>query len=118
MMIAKVTKVQQVTTRTKGKTAEWETHEAIRKQAIQRKVDELKEQAISLEEPIGSTERDSLWQALQQCQIMLPFSRLLQLVPRFTKGLNSVLSPHYPEPTRHSSEIQRTDRLWWTRVVR
>ena len=57
MMIAEVTfEVQQVTTRSKGKTAEWETQEAIREQATewvhqanQRKMDELKEQAISLE---------------------------------------------------------------------
>ena len=56
MMIAEVTEVQQITTRSKGKTAEWETQEAIREQATewvhqanQRKMDELKEQAISLE---------------------------------------------------------------------
>ena len=70
MMIAEVTfEVQQVTTRSKGKTAEWETQEEIRKhatewvqQANQRKVDEVKEQAISPDELIGNMESDSSWQ--------------------------------------------------------
>ena len=35
MVTAKVTEVQQVTTRSKGKAAEWEAQEAIRKQAAQ-----------------------------------------------------------------------------------
>ena len=35
MVIAEVTDVQQVTTQSKGKVAEWETQEAIRKQATE-----------------------------------------------------------------------------------
>ena len=35
MVIAEVTDVQQVTTRSKGKAAEWETQETIQKQAIE-----------------------------------------------------------------------------------
>ena len=35
MVIAEVTDVQQVTTRSKGKLSEWEAHEAIRKQATE-----------------------------------------------------------------------------------
>ena len=35
MVVAKVTDIQQVTTRSKGKMMEWETQEAIRKQAIE-----------------------------------------------------------------------------------
>ena len=35
MVIAEVTDIQQVTTRSKGKAAEWETQEAIQKQAIE-----------------------------------------------------------------------------------
>ena len=35
MVIAKITNVQKVTTRFKGKAVEWETQEAIRKRAIE-----------------------------------------------------------------------------------
>ena len=35
MVIAEVTDVQQVTTRSKGKVAEWETQEEIRKRATE-----------------------------------------------------------------------------------
>ena len=77
MMIAEVTKVQQVTTRSKGKTAEWETQEEIRKhatewvqQANQRKVDEVKEQEMSPKELIRSTEvtrRGRLYNNVRLC---------------------------------------------------
>ena len=38
---------------------------------------------------MGTIEEDPTWQALTQCQIMMPLGRLLQLVPRFTEGLNN-----------------------------
>ena len=76
-MIAEVTEVQQVTTRSKGKIAEWETQEEIRKhatewvqQANQRKVDEVKEQEMSPKELIRSTEvtrRGRLYNNVRLC---------------------------------------------------
>ena len=88
MVIAQVTNVQQVTTQSKGKAAEWETQEAVRKQATKwiRKANEcneaeIKEQNAQPEEPVKHTEDDPTWQAVQECQIMLPLARLLQLVP-------------------------------------
>ena len=38
------------------------------------------------------------WQALQECQIILPLGRLLHLVPRFTKELKSVVAPQSAKP--------------------
>ena len=91
MVIAEVTDVQQVTTRSKGKAAEWETQETIRKQATEwikkaneRNVAEIQEQNAQLEEPVKHIEDDPTWQALQECQIVLPLGRLLQLVNGFT----------------------------------
>ena len=45
-----------------------------------------------------TTDNDPTRQALQQCQIMLPLGRLLQLAPRFTKGLKMALTSQNPEP--------------------
>ena len=53
----------------------------------------MKDLAKLLEETIRSTDNDPSWQALYECQIMLPLGQLLQLVRRFTKGLKSTLSP-------------------------
>ena len=87
MVIVEVTNVQQVTARSKGKSVEWETQEAMRKQAIEwiqkaneRNATEVQEQIKPPEEPLGTTGNDPTWQALQQCQIMLSLGRLLQLV--------------------------------------
>ena len=100
MVTIEVMDVQQVTMRLKGKAAEWETQEAIHKhaamwiqQANQRNIDEMQEQAKSPKETTSIANDDPLWQALQQCQIMLPLGRLLQLVPRFTETLKLALSP-------------------------
>ena len=74
MVIAEVTDVQQVTTRSKGKVAEWETQEAIQKQATdwirkanERNVAEIEDQNAQLEEAVKHTEDDPTWQALQDC---------------------------------------------------
>ena len=92
MVAVEVTDVQQVTTRSKAKTTEWETQEAIRKHATEwvqkaneRNVADLREQ-IKLLEPVETTDEDPTWQALQECQIILPLRQLLQLVPQFTEG--------------------------------
>mgnify|MGYP007129548827 CR=1 FL=1 len=42
---------------------------------------------------------DPSWQTFTQCQIMLSLGRLLQLVPRFIKGLRSALAPTKPTTT-------------------
>ena len=88
MVIAEVTNVQQVMTRSKGKAAEWKTRETIQKQATEwikkaneRNVAGIQEQNTQPEEPVKHTEDDPTWQALQECQIVLPLGRLLQLVP-------------------------------------
>ena len=59
---------------------------------------ELNKQAKPPEEPLETIDNDPTWKALQECQIMLPVSHILQLVPRFTKGLKAALSPQNLEP--------------------
>ena len=106
MMIVEVVAVEEVTTRSKGKTIEWETEEAIYKQATewiqednQQNIEEMQEHAKQLEETTEITNDDPSWYAMQQCQIMLPLAQLLQLVPRFTENLKSALSPPKPATT-------------------
>ena len=53
-----------------------------------------------LEEQTETMDENPMWQALQDCQIMLPLGRLLQLVPRFTDGLKSTLAPQNSEQAR------------------
>ena len=97
MVVAEVADIQQVTTRSKGKATEWETQEAIRKQATEwvkkaneRNAAELEQQKENAEELTGIGQPENpTWQALQECQITLPLGRLLQLVPRFTEGLKT-----------------------------
>ena len=51
---------------------------------------ELEQHEEKPEEPTDTIQpKNPTWQALQECQITLPLGRLLQLVPRFTKGLKS-----------------------------
>ena len=86
--------------------AEWEAQEDIRKEATkwikkvnERNVIELKKQRKTSEEPIETMQQENpTWPALQECQIMLPLGRLLQLAPRFTDGLKSTLAPSSPTP--------------------
>ena len=106
MVIAEVTDVQQVTTRSKGKTTQWETQRTIRQQTTKgtQKADErnLAEVRELIKPPRGLIEtidEDLTWQALQECQIMLPLGSLLQLVPRFTEGLKSMIAPQNVKPT-------------------
>ena len=105
MVIAEVTDIQQVTTRSKGKAAEWETEEAIRKQATkwirkanERNGAEIEDQNAQPEETVKHTEDNPTWQALQECQIVLPLARLLQLVPRITADLQATVVKPKPTP--------------------
>ena len=61
-------------------------------------MDEIQKQNARSKEIVQSANYDPTWQALQECQIMLPLGRLLQLVPRFTKGLKMTLTSQNPEP--------------------
>ena len=106
MVIFEVTDVQQVTTRSKGKVAEWETQEAIRKQATEwikkankHNVAEIEDQNAQSEEAVKHTEDNPTWQALQECQIVLPLARLLQLVPRLTADLQVTVIKPKPTPS-------------------
>ena len=73
MVTGKVTDVQQVITRTKGKAAEWETQEAIRKQATtsiqkanERNMAEVQAWQIKRpEKPLETIDNDPTWQVLQ-----------------------------------------------------
>ena len=101
--------VQQVTTQSKAKTMEWETQEAVEKVAIvwvkeanKWNVDDMQQEGakyLPTFQSVGETdtiEEDPAWQALTECQIMMPLGRLLQLVPLFTENLKMMLAP--PEP--------------------
>ena len=101
--MAEVTDVQQVTTRSKGKAAEWEAQEAIRKlasewskKANEQNMAEITHQNTQLEEVVPQPEDNPTWQALQDCQIVLPLARLLQLVPRFTTDLQATVTKPKP----------------------
>ena len=59
---------------------------------------EIQEQNARSEEPEKSTDYDPTWQALQECHIVLPLGRLLQLVPRFIEGLKTTFTAPNPEP--------------------
>ena len=72
MVAAKVANIQQIMTRSKGKAMEWETQEAIRKQATEwvkkaneRNAAELEQQKENAEELTGIGQPENpTWQAL------------------------------------------------------
>ena len=104
MVIAEVSDVQKVTTRPKGKVAEWENQEEILMQATEwirkaneRNMAEIEDQNVQSEEADKHTEDDPTWQALQECQIVLPLGQLLQLVPQFTAGLKTIVIEPNPK---------------------
>ena len=79
--------------------------EAIRKQAAQwikkaneQNVAEIRDQNTPREDEITQPEENPTWQALQDCQIVLPLARLLQLVPRFTTYLHATVIKPKPTP--------------------
>ena len=102
-----MTDVQQVMTQSRGKVADWETQEAIRKKATEwikkaneHNMAEIEDPNAQPEEAVKHTEDNPTWQALQeiQCQIVLPLAHLLQLVPRFTADLQATVIKPKPAP--------------------
>ena len=103
--------VQQVTTQSKTKQSEWEIQEVVWKEAKEW-VDEannnnaarmLQENDEQNATPINSGIRqeeitaqsptyNESWQVLADSQILLPLSRLLKLVPRFTKMVAQIIA--------------------------
>ena len=53
---------------------------------------------MQLEEAVTQPEENPAWQALEECQIMLPLARLLQLVPRITADLQATIIKPKPTP--------------------
>ena len=51
-----------------------------------------------VEEVAPQPEDNPTWQALQDCQIVLPLARLLQLVPQFTADLRATVTKPKPAP--------------------
>ena len=60
---------------------------------------EITNQNTQLEEVAPQPEDNPTWQALQDCQIVLPLARLLQLVPQFTTDLQATVTKPKPTPT-------------------
>ena len=59
---------------------------------------EIEDQNAQPEEAVKHTEDNPTWQALQECQIVLPLARLLQLVPQFTADLQATVIKPKPMP--------------------
>ena len=47
---------------------------------------------VTQTKPTTATEADETWQVLADCQISLPLARLLQLVPRFTEKVATLIT--------------------------
>ena len=118
-----IPEIQQVTTRSKSKQSEWEIQEAVRKaakewveEANQNNVNRMMQdnridQNTDLPEATTVTEQEETWKILADCQVSLPLTGLLKLVPRFTekvatliaqKGSEQVLV-HYSQPSNNPS---------------
>ena len=91
--------VQQVTTRSKAKTTEWEDQDGIRK-STQKWV--AKANATSIErmrqdsmpgstDAVSQVEVDPIWEAIVDWPITLTMSKLLYLVPRFRQAMEARL---------------------------
>ena len=100
--------VQQVTTRSKAKTAEWEEQDGIRKAAQEwvtkanaANIERMRQESTSDTPEIKNTvEADPIWEALADCPITLTMSKLLNLVPRFRQAMEARLqAPHKTIPT-------------------
>ena len=93
MVTTEVMDVQQVTTWSKGKAAEGETQEAIQKQATkwiqqanQRNVEELKEQAKSLEETFRSMDKDRYGSIYTNVRLCCHWTVSCNWFPHLQKG--------------------------------
>ena len=100
--------VQQITTRSKAKTAEWEEQDEIRKAAQEwmakanaANVERMRQDAApATSDTVISTEVDPIWEALADCPITLTMSKLLNLVTLFRQAMESRLQkPHKVIPT-------------------
>ena len=108
------TEVQQFTTRSKAKTAEWEEQDEIRKATqewatksnaanVERKRQDVTPATTDVVTP---SDIDPIWQGLAVCLITLTMSKLLNLVPWFRQAMESrlqtphkVIPTHFTEPT-------------------
>ena len=69
------------------------------------------DQNTVLQQPIGVTEQEETWKILADCQISLPLTGLLKLVPRFTEKVATLIaqkgseqiSVHYSQPSNNPS---------------
>ena len=101
------TDVQQVTTRSKAKTTEWEEQDDIRKAAQEwvakanaSNVERMRQESgTDTTMAIRNEETDTIWEALAECPITLTMSKLLNLVPRFRQAMEARLQvPHRTVP--------------------
>ena len=118
-----IPEIQQVTTRSKSKQSEWEIQEAVRKaakewveEANQNNVNRMLQdneinQATELPGVIVVPEQEETWKLLADCQVSLPLTGLLKLVPRFTEKVATLIaqkgseqvSVHYSQPSTSPS---------------
>ena len=118
-----IPEIQQVTTRSKSKQSEWEIQEAVRKaakewieEANQNNVNRMLQdnhidQNTDLPEATTVTEQEETWKILADCQVSLPLTGLLKLVPRFTEKVATLIaqkgseqvSVHYSQPSNNPS---------------
>ena len=101
--------VQQVTTRSKAKTTEWEEQDGIRKAAQEwiakanaTNVARMQQETTSaVPKDRHDTKEDPIWDALANCPITLTMSKLLDLVPQGGR--------QPAEPSPHCSRTQAPD---------
>ena len=100
--------VQQVTTRSKTKTTEWEEQDGIRKAAQEwvakanaANVARMRQETTSAApKDRHDTEEDPIWDILADCPITLTMSKLLDLVPRFRQAMETrVQAPRQTIPS-------------------
>jgi hypothetical protein len=118
-----IPEIQQVTTRSKSKQSEWEIQEAVRK-AAKEWVEEANQnnenrmmqdsridQNTDLPELTTVTNQEETWKILADCQVSLPLTGLLRLVPRFTEKVATLIaqkgsehvSVHFSQPSDNPS---------------
>ena len=96
-------KIEQVTTRSKGKQSEWEVQDDVRKAAKEwvEEANKLAEETVVLlkrkqhVDPSGSVplqEHEETWKILAGCEVSLPLTRLLKLVPWFTEKVARLIA--------------------------
>ena len=89
-----MTDVQQVTTRSKAKMAEWEEQDGIRKEAqewvTKANATQMRQESVSGTPEAGSmVEADPTWEALADYPVTLTMRKILNLVPRFGQAMEA-----------------------------